>query len=151
MFKSVPSWALPYLFQPNLLYYLINNQSSENKMLHEAASDSIKKLKARAKDEPESADKLINGLIAHNGTVFFDRLTKTKTLEEVMIIATPKSYSKIIDIFDRAIQKRKGKEDEKDADNARQVLRFAEDLFDANVWKQGAPVFRGLFVEGFCL
>ncbi|KAF2670802.1 hypothetical protein BT63DRAFT_385205 [Microthyrium microscopicum] len=121
MIKTAPEWTIRFLFQPSFLYHTINNQSSEDKTLHEAAADALRKLKSRVKNSPDIADKVVAGLMTKPGSIFFDKLTKTKTLEEIIVAASPKSFAKIVDLFDGFIQKQRSK-DQKAAENARQAL-----------------------------
>ncbi|KAI4093377.1 MAG: hypothetical protein LQ344_002965 [Seirophora lacunosa] len=89
MFKSAHPSLLPALFSPNLKRSLINQLASKDRYLHLAAERSIRSISDRVEVEPSSASAALEGLscMSVGGSLSFDQLTKTKTLERMMSLA----------------------------------------------------------------
>jgi DNA polymerase phi len=90
-------------------------------MLHDASKDCLKKLRARVETQPELSVVVMSSLISTPGTPFFDRITKTKTLEEVFSLADGKSFSNILKMLEHVMNNQQGK-DKKGAENARHAI-----------------------------
>ena len=93
---------------------------------------------------------------------FVEQLSGVRSLDKAMTVQTEfvkRAYEtsvaksqKICELHNRLAKQTldpfKGPTGKKDTRDARQVLRFTRNRFDANFWYQKAPVFRSLFVEG---
>ena len=89
--------------------------------LYDAASEPLKKIQARTKHNPHLAPLFVTHLTTGNGTLFFDRATKTKTVEEQLMVAENSGMLKIVRHFEKLLS-RPGAEDERSADSIRQNL-----------------------------
>ncbi|KAL8956896.1 MAG: hypothetical protein Q9193_005697 [Seirophora villosa] len=89
MFKSAHHSLLPALFSPNLKRSLINQLASKDRYLHLAAERSIRSISDRVEVEPSSAFAALEGLscMSMGGSLSFDHLTKTKSLERMLSLA----------------------------------------------------------------
>jgi len=94
---SAPGSILSALFSPNLTRSLINQSKDGDRFLHAAALASLKAIKARAQDDPPSTATLFIAMTSKNGAIDFDRLTKSKTLEQIIISADDNTLVTIVD------------------------------------------------------
>jgi hypothetical protein len=100
---------------------LIGQRNESAKLLYEAATEPLKKMKTRVRQNPELAVIMVTGLTAGSGSVFFDGATKTKTLQELIALADEKAFTKIIARFE-GLMRSSDADTQKSADNARQAL-----------------------------
>jgi DNA polymerase phi len=121
MLSSAPTWALPILFSSNLMRCLIGQRNESSKLLYEAATEPLKKMKTRVRQNPELAVIMVTGLTSGNGSVFFDGITKTKTLQELITLADEDAFEKLITRFE-SLMRSPDAGDQKSADNVRQAL-----------------------------
>ncbi|KAF2204935.1 hypothetical protein GQ43DRAFT_453433 [Delitschia confertaspora ATCC 74209] len=118
---SAPRWTIPALFSPNLTRSLINQSKDGDRFLHAAALASLKAIKARAQNEPASAASLFIALTSKHGVIDFDKLTKTKTLEQIVQSADDDALEKIVDHLHTLIL-RPGTEEQAVADLRRRLV-----------------------------
>jgi DNA polymerase phi len=99
----------------------MENCSSTQKYLHDAAKDCLKRMKSAAEANPATSIIFVKALSSSPGSLFFDRITKTKTLEEILSHADNSSFQNTLEFFESSIINQKG-DDQKSADNARQAI-----------------------------
>ena len=121
MLISSPEWALSTIFSPNLMRCLINQRMDSQRTLYDAASEPLKKIQARAKHNPHLAPLFVVHLTTGNGTLFFDRATKTKTVEEQLMVAENSGMLEIVRHFEKLLSRPEA-EHERSADSIRQNL-----------------------------
>jgi len=102
---QVPDWAVPALFSPNLMRTLLNQTKKKDRFLHAAALNAWKAIPLRAQTSPRSALGLVVGITSKNGTADFDSFVKSKTLEQVLLLADDKSLRKIVRHFNSLINR----------------------------------------------
>ncbi|KAF2421861.1 hypothetical protein EJ08DRAFT_490206 [Tothia fuscella] len=118
---TAPSPIIPALFTPNLLRCLINQRVESERGLHEAALEPLKKIRARVHKEPQLAAVVVESLLSGDGTIAFDRMTKSKTVEEVMGSANGDAFVEILRVLTQLIRSALTDE-QKTADSHRQIL-----------------------------
>jgi len=96
MIIQVPESSLPSLFSPNLMRTLINQSKKEDRFLHSAALAALNSIQAKIQQEPKSALPIFIALSSKNGSVDFDKITKTKTLEQILSVAEDDVLKKIV-------------------------------------------------------
>ncbi|KAF1848401.1 uncharacterized protein K460DRAFT_334436 [Cucurbitaria berberidis CBS 394.84] len=121
MITQVPKWAVPALFSPNLMRTIINQSKKEDRFLHTAALASLKAVQARVQLESSSASLIFVALTTRYGSIEFDRTTKTKTLEHVLLSADDESLRKIVRHLNSLVL-RPESEDQTVADSRRQII-----------------------------
>ncbi|KAF2808043.1 uncharacterized protein BDZ99DRAFT_536019 [Mytilinidion resinicola] len=121
MLLTAPEWVLPSLFSPNLMRSLINHRSKEDRFLHNATMSPLKAMQTRVEAEPGLAAPFVIALTSKNGNIRFDQLTKTKTVEGLLLLADDDALSKIVQHFNALIIR---PEDESDsaAESYRRVI-----------------------------
>lgn len=65
------------------------------------AVKTAKTIHNRVSKEPEFATAAVNGLLGPSGSVIFDQVTKTKTVEKIITEASPAALGDIISLIDR--------------------------------------------------
>ncbi|KAF7594219.1 DNA-directed DNA polymerase [Aspergillus hancockii] len=110
-----------HVFTKNLVRCLINQLAVEDRYLHRMAAKAAKTIQTRVSKEPEFAAASINGLMGSAGSVNFDQVTKTKTIEKIVVEADLDSLKQIVSFFERLIA-RPGTDDSKAAASSRQFL-----------------------------
>lgn len=121
LIPTVPVEVVRHMLSYNFIHNLVEHCSSNQKMLHEASKDCLKKIRARAEMQPELSEFMISRLISKPGTPFFDRITKTKTLEEIFSSADGKNFSKILKTLEHVMINQQGL-DKKGVENLRQAV-----------------------------
>ncbi|KAH4993177.1 hypothetical protein HBI42_097950 [Parastagonospora nodorum] len=96
MIIQVPESALPSLFSPNLMRTLINQSKKEDRFLHSAALAALNSIQAKIQHEPKSALPIFVALSSKHGSIDFDKITKTKTLEQILSVAEDDVLKKIV-------------------------------------------------------
>ncbi|ORY11817.1 DNA polymerase phi-domain-containing protein [Clohesyomyces aquaticus] len=96
MATSAPQWALPALFSPNLMRSLLNQSKKEDRFLHAAAQASLKAIQARVLREPSAAAPIFTALTSKNGNLELDRITKTKTLGDIVLSTDDETLTKVV-------------------------------------------------------
>lgn len=100
---------------------LINQINDKERYLHSAAEGSLKAMRSRVSREPELAATIIAGLLSEHGSINFDKVTKTKTVENIMGLADADAMIKLVpSLCD--LMARPGTQDEREANSRRQTL-----------------------------
>ena len=121
MITRVPEWAVSALFSPNLMRTLINQSKKEDRFLHSAALAALSSVQLRVEQEDGTALPIFVALTSKHGSVEFDRITRTKTLEQVLASADDKSLMKIIRHL-KSLILRPESEEQVVADSRRQAI-----------------------------
>lgn len=109
------------VFTKNLVRCLINQLAVEDRYLHRMAVKAAKCIQSRVAKEPEFAAASINGLMGSAGSINFDQVTKTKTVEKIVAEANLDALKQIVPLFEKLIAQ-PGTNDEKVAASSRQTL-----------------------------
>ncbi|KAF2402330.1 hypothetical protein EJ06DRAFT_528437 [Trichodelitschia bisporula] len=99
MLQSAPKWALASLFSRNLMRCLINHLGDDERTLHGAAQGALKHLVAQVKECPDLAPIIVRELMGEYGSPFFDRLTNTKTVENILKATDDASFEDIVGVL----------------------------------------------------
>jgi DNA polymerase phi len=121
MIIHVPEAALPALFSPNLMRTLINQSKKEDRFLHSAALAALQSVQAKIQKEPKSALPVFIALTSKHGSIDFDKVTKTKTLENILLSADDDALKKMVRHFNSMIL-RPETDEQVVADSRRQVI-----------------------------
>ncbi|KAE9972881.1 hypothetical protein BLS_003830 [Venturia inaequalis] len=121
MIATVPAAMIPAIFSPNLMRCLINHRASEERGLHDAAVEPLKRIRARIQKEPELASVFLEQLISGEGSISFDRITKSKTVEEILSSVDGDALTNVLALLQRLII-RPSSSGEKEAGVHRQIL-----------------------------
>ena len=78
---------------------LINHRTSSERFLHNATLAPLKEMQTRVQNQPELASSMVLALTSKNGTIKFDQLTRTKTLESILLLADDAALRKILAHF----------------------------------------------------
>ncbi|KAH7081608.1 DNA polymerase phi-domain-containing protein [Paraphoma chrysanthemicola] len=119
--NDVPEDIVAALLSPNILRTLINQSKKEDRFLHSAALAALNSIQARVQREPSSALPTFIALTSKHGSIEFDKITKTKTLEQVLLSASDSAIKKIIRHLNSLVL-RPNTEDETLAHTRRQVI-----------------------------
>jgi DNA polymerase phi len=111
------------IFTKNVVRCLMNQLAVEDRYLHRMAVKAAKTIQKRVSKEPVFASVVVKGLLS--GSLQFDQITKTKTVEKIVLEADAASLQKIIERLERLIAT-PGVEETKAAASSRQYLA---DLF----------------------
>jgi hypothetical protein len=121
MITRVPDWAVSALFSPNLMRTLINQSKKEDRFLHSAALAALSSVQLRVEQEDGTALPIFVALTSKHGSIEFDRITKTKTLEQILASADDKSLMKIVRHL-KSLILRPESEEQTVADSRRQAI-----------------------------
>jgi DNA polymerase phi len=117
---SAPLNVVPTLFSRNFIRCTIEHRGNEQKLLYKSVTEALKKIRARAVVDPTLASDMIIGLMGKGKNIFFDKLTKSKTLQDLFALVDGDGLSKLTKMFDSLIIDQSGKE-LNTASSARQV------------------------------
>ncbi|KAB8255563.1 DNA polymerase phi-domain-containing protein [Aspergillus pseudonomiae] len=109
------------VFTKNLVRCLTNQLAVEDRYLHRMATKAAKTIQTRVSKEPEFAAASISGLMGSAGSVNFDQVTKTKTVEKIVVEANSDALKQIVPLFEKLIAC-PGTSDSKTAASSRQFL-----------------------------
>lgn len=109
------------VFTRNLVRCLTNQLAVDDRYLHKMAAKSAKTIQARVAKEPEFAGASVVGLMGSAGSVNFDQVTKTKTVEKIVAEANLDALKQIVPLFSKLIAA-PGTDDSKAAASTRQIL-----------------------------
>lgn len=94
------------LFTQNFMRTLINQSADNNRLLNKVAKKTLLKITEITAQQPEKTILVLKSLlIGDYGSLQFDRLTKTKTVEN--LVANPVSNGKLAEFFIEILQKPK--------------------------------------------
>lgn len=100
---------------------LINQTKKDDRFLHSAAVAALGAVQTRVQHDSSSALPIFVALTSKYGSIDFDRITKTKTLEQILLAADDESLRKAVRHLN-ALVLRPETEDQAVADNRRQVI-----------------------------
>ncbi|OCF44480.1 DNA polymerase phi subunit [Kwoniella heveanensis CBS 569] len=80
----LPASQMPLIFTPNFMRCWMNNLSSSDRYLHKAALGIAKRVQEVTKENPKVGFTLLSQLVGKHGRQDFDKVTKTKTVENIM-------------------------------------------------------------------
>lgn len=121
MITHIPEWAISALFSPNLMRTLINQTKKDDRFLHSAAVAALGAVQSRVQHDQSSALPVFVALTSKYGSIDFDRVTKTKTLEQILLSADDESLRKSVRHLNSLVL-RPETEDQGIADSRRQVI-----------------------------
>jgi DNA polymerase phi len=99
----------------------MNQSKKDDRFLHAAALAALKAIHARVEAEPSSAYPIFVALTTKHSTIELDRITKTKTLEQIILSADDETLSRIIHHL-RVLIFRPESQDQATADVRRQTI-----------------------------
>lgn len=99
----------------------MNQLAVEDRYLHRMATKSAKSIQARVSKDPGFAAAAVNGLMGSAGSVNFDQVTKTKTVEKIVVEANFNALKKIVPMLEKLVA-HPGTDDSKAAASNRQFL-----------------------------
>lgn len=155
MITEVPAWAVPALFSPNLMRTIVNQSKKDDRFLHTAALAALRSLQSKVEQDSSSALPIVVALTTKHGSVDFDRATKTKTLEQVLLSADDSALKKIVRHL-RSVILRPETEEQSIADTRRQTVadllistvkqfkrynELTEDIFEGDNWLRNTLEF----------
>ncbi|KAF4548989.1 DNA polymerase phi-like protein [Elsinoe fawcettii] len=91
------------VLSPHVVRCIINQRSSPSNSLHTAVEVPLKALCQRSKQDPEVAAIFLRAIIDKSGLPNFDRLTRTKTIDELLSHVAAEDVEQILDIVDNTI------------------------------------------------
>jgi len=100
---------------------LINQSKKEDRFLHSAALAALSSVQLRAEQEDRTALDIFVALTSKHGSIEFDRITKMKTLEQILVSADDKSLMKIVRHL-KSLILRPETEEQSAADSRRQAI-----------------------------
>ncbi|KAL5334247.1 DNA polymerase phi-domain-containing protein [Aspergillus crustosus] len=109
------------VFTKNLVRCLMNQLAVEDRYLHRMAVKAAKAVQTRVSKEPEFAAAAVTGLMGPVGSLIFDQVTKTKTVERIMSEANLDALTAVLPLFEKLVASPETT-DSKTAASNRQVL-----------------------------
>ena len=82
--EKISSEDVVLIFTPNFLRCLINNLSNKETYLNKVAKDTAEKISLKSQESPEIAFKIVLQIIGPYGSLNFDSISKTKTVENIL-------------------------------------------------------------------
>ncbi|PNS17561.1 hypothetical protein CAC42_8104 [Sphaceloma murrayae] len=92
---------------PHVVRCIINQRSSPKNTLHAAAEVPLKAICSRAKTDSDSAFALLSTLTGELGLVNLDKLTRTKTLDELLSCVSNEDMDSVLELVETTIRKPK--------------------------------------------
>lgn len=99
----------------------MNQLAVEDRYLHRMATKSAKTIQTRVSKEPEFAAAAIKGLMGSAGSINFDQVTKTKTVEKIAVEANSDALKEVVPLLEKLVS-HPGTDDSKAAASSRQSL-----------------------------
>lgn len=104
LFAAVPTEITDSLFTQNFMRTLINQSSENNRLLNKVAKKTLLKITEVTSEQPDKTISVLKNLLVGNyGSLQFDRLTKSKTVES--LVTNPVSNVKLAKFFINILQK----------------------------------------------
>ncbi|KAI0998824.1 hypothetical protein K3495_g9372 [Podosphaera aphanis] len=88
--------AISSIFSPNLMRCLINHSQDKDRFLNRAADKSLKFVLTAVKINLEILPDVLYSLIGKNGTYNFDKVTKTKTISQLLDLVSEVDFQMVI-------------------------------------------------------
>lgn len=102
--QSGPADVIPIIFSTNLMRCLMNQLASSERYLHRIAQNALKSIFARVDEEGSTTIAVLNGLSRPpSGSVNFDQVTKTKTLEKLLGKVEDSALLDLIPLFSQLL------------------------------------------------
>jgi DNA polymerase phi len=108
--KDAPQYLKVVIFSKNMLRCLVNQLTEQERFLHRMAERALKAIQTKGTSDSDFAAAAIKGLIGPYGTINFDQITKTKTVEKLLVEAGQGDMSATTDYFRSLINESKGDE-----------------------------------------
>ena len=89
----------PYIFSHNLVRCLINHSQDADRFLHRSAEKSLKVLSQTVEANPKTLIAVLPRLIGDHGAYNFDKMTKSKTVENILGSVNAKNATEVIEIL----------------------------------------------------
>lgn len=97
--NEAPSQFAGQIFTKNLVRCLMNQMADKERYLNRMAVKAAKTIQTRVAKEPEFAAAAAGGLMGPSGSVNFDQITKSNTVEKVVVEAGPEALKTIVDLL----------------------------------------------------
>ena len=130
---------------------IINQSKKDDRFLHTAALAALRSVQSRVEQDSSSALAVAVALTSKHGSVEFDKFTKTKTLEQVLLAADDSALKKIVRHL-KSVILRPETEEQSIADTRRQTVadllistvkqfkryeELSENVFEGDNWLRG--------------
>lgn len=102
--NEAPLQQVNLVFTKNLVRSLTNQLAVEARYLHNMAVKAAKSIQSRVSRDPEFAACAVSGLMGPSGAINFDQITKTKTIEKIVMEANTDALNTIVSILEKLIQ-----------------------------------------------
>lgn len=127
---------------------IINQSKKDDRFLHTTALAALRSVQSRAEQDSSSALPIVVALTSKHGNVDFDKITKTKTLEQILLAADDDALKKLVRHL-KSVILRPESEEQSVADNRRQTIadllvstvkhfkrydELSEDVFEKDNW-----------------
>lgn len=127
---------------------VINQSKKDDRFLHTAALAALRSVQLRVEQDSSSALPVVIALTTNHGNADFDRTTRTKTLEQVLLSADDSSLKKIVRHL-KSVILRPETEEQSVADSRRQIIAdlligtvkqfkryddLSDDVFEGDHW-----------------
>ena len=120
--RETPSSSFFIIFSKHFMRCLRNQLASPKRYLHLIANKSLKAILQRIKIDVSSAVQVLESLISPpKGEIDFDKISKTKTIEKIIVLVKDMYLKNLVQVFHRLVLQ-PGTPDEKAAELKRQSL-----------------------------
>ncbi|KAF2661662.1 hypothetical protein K491DRAFT_673607 [Lophiostoma macrostomum CBS 122681] len=96
MIKTVPLWAIPSLFSPNLMRSWRNQSKKDDRYLHSSAHLAMQAVHSRVQQEAASALPIVEALTTKHGRDDVHRFSHKKVLEQILLATDDNTLKAII-------------------------------------------------------
>ena len=122
MITNAPSHLITLIFSKNFMRCLMNQLASPERYLHRTAERAKSMILARARSSPDVRHSILTALLTGPyGDLHFDKMTKTKTVESLLVHIDDSTLKRMIPIYDELIL-RPGVQDDKAATSTRTTV-----------------------------
>lgn len=118
---TAPKELVGSVLSPNVMRCIINHRVESDRYLHEAAKAPLLQAVARGKAEHEAIPPMLGCFLSERGSVDFDKLTKTKTVEDLIKRTKGESADQCLLIIRKLIVN-PDTDNQQQADNRRRML-----------------------------
>lgn len=119
--STAPKEFISHVFTPNVMRCIINQRVEADRYLHEASRGPLLQAVARGKAESAAIPCMLGPLLSDRGSVDFDKMTKTKTVEDLLKRVGNSDVESCLSILHKLIFV-PGTDDEQQAGNRRRML-----------------------------
>lgn len=96
---TAPASLLHCVFTSNVMRCIINQRAEQDRYLHEAAKAPLQHMCLRGKADQEAIPVMLKGLLSEPGAIDFDRMTKTKTVDDLLTRSKGDSAAKSFSVL----------------------------------------------------